>query len=266
MAKWQTKASFLPAHGRKLTLGLGLIGIGKPWGHHDPAVPDEPAVRDLLRTALDLGVRYLDTAPSYGISEERLSSFFRDLSRVERDNLVVATKCGEHWDPERAEPFVDHTYDALARSVEGSLERLGHIDFLQLHKTKPEALRSPDVERAFRYAESLGIRNVGASVSDAASAELALRTGLFSVIQCPLHPSALQFREFATRATQEGLLVTTNRPFGMGALLYGEQAMTAEEAFRFLAQQSFDGVVLTGTKSARHLEANWRAFHQALAA
>ena len=265
MVKWHTAAPFLPQGGRRLALGLGLIGIGKPWGHKDATVPDEDSAQRLLHTAFDLGIRYLDTAPSYGVSEQRLARFLNGLSAGQRDSLVVATKCGEHWDADKAEPFVDHSYDSLARSLETSLERLGSVDFLQLHKTSPEALRSAEVERAFRYAQSLGVRNVGASVSDLRSAELALHTGLFSVVQFPLHTASLQFRDIALRATGSGMLVATNRPFGMGALLYGEQATTAAEAFRFLAAQPFDGVVLTGTKSASHLQANWAAFHEALA-
>lgn len=264
MRKWHTAASFLPVSGRKLALGLGLIGIGKPWGHRDPTVPDDDAAQELLRAAFELGVRYLDTAPSYGVSEQRLSRFLHSLTPAQRGSLILATKFGEHWDADKAEPFVDHSYDALARSVDASLARLGAIDFLQLHKTTPEALGSPAVERAFRYAQSLGIPNVGASVSDLASAELALRTGFFSVVQFPLNPGSRQFQEIATRATHAGLLVASNRPFGMGALLYGEGATTAVEAFRFLAAQPFEGVVLTGTKSAEHLQANWEAFSAAL--
>ncbi len=128
-----------------------------------------------------------------------------------------------------------------------------------------EALRSREVERAFAYAGSVGVRNVGASVSDLAAATVALETGAFSVVQFPLNPESLQFRGVAAEATEAGLLVLTNRPFGMGRLLHEGPGLTPHAAFHFLQQEPYDGVVLTGTKSPGHLRENWAAFHAALA-
>lgn len=118
---------------RNVEFGLGLIGIGKPWGFANPEVPDERQALTLLERALALGVR--DTSPSYGVSEERLGRFLAALSSEERSQVRVATKFGEHWDTVKAEPFVNHSLDALKRSLDGSIERLGRIDLLQLHKT-----------------------------------------------------------------------------------------------------------------------------------
>ncbi len=265
MQRWSARASIFSPGSRRLALGLGLIGIGKPWGFRDDEVPPEAQARELLETAIELGVRFFDTAPSYGVSESRFGAFLQTLAPAARDGLTLATKFGEHWDAERGKPFVDHSYDALARSLDGSLAALGRIDFLQLHKTSPEALASGDVERAFRYAQSLGIRNVGASVSDLVSAEIALRSELFSVVQCPLNPESLQYQQIVAEASAAGLLVLTNRPFGMGRLLYEGSLLTPRAAFGFLAAQRFDGVVLTGTKAPAHLRENWAAFQHALA-
>lgn len=259
--RWSLRNPLFGPTGRRLTLGLGLIGIGKPWGHSGAAVPPEAQARQLLETAFTLGIRYLDTAPSYGVSEQRLSSFLDSLAPKQRASLTLATKFGEHWNSDTQQPFVDHSYDALTRSLDGSLERLGHIDVLQLHKTTPEILRSRDVERAFQYAHSLGISNIGASVSDLESAELALSLKSISVIQFPFNPASRQFTDIARRATAIGVLPVTNRPFGMGSLLYAEPPITQTAAFDFLNSQPFDGVVLTGTKSAQHLHENWAAFH-----
>lgn len=263
LPRWSLRNPPFPITGRRLALGLGLIGIGKPWGHTDDTVPPETQVQQLLESSFTLGIRYLDTAPSYGVSEQRLSGFLASLAPAQRASLTVATKFGEHWDADRQQPFVDHHYDALARSLDESLERLGHIDLLQLHKTTPEVLRSRDVERALDYAHSLGILNLGASVSDLESAELALSVQGFSVLQFPLNPASVQFHEIARRATVSGVLAVSNRPFGMGSLLYAEQPLTREAAFDFLKNQHFDGIVLTGTKSIEHLRQNWEAFYAA---
>jgi aryl-alcohol dehydrogenase-like predicted oxidoreductase len=259
--RWSLRNPLFGPTGRRLALSLGLIGIGKPWGHSGAAVPPEAQARQLLETAFTLSIRYLDTAPSYGVSEQRLSSFLDSLAPKQRASLTLATKFGEHWDSETQQPFVDHSYDALTRSLDGSLERLGRIDLLQLHKTTPEILRSRDVERAFQYAHSLGISNIGASVSDLESAEFVLSLKSISVIQFPFNPASRQFTDAARRATASGVLPVTNRPFGMGSLLYAEPPLTQRAAFDFLNSQPFDGVILTGTKSAQHLHENWTAFH-----
>jgi aryl-alcohol dehydrogenase-like predicted oxidoreductase len=243
--------------------GLGTIGIGRPWGYADATVPDEARARELLEAAWRLGVRYIDTAPSYGLAEERLGRFLHSLTAAERASVTIATKFGEHWDAVRAEPFVDHSYDALARSLDGSLQRLGRIDYLQLHKTTPNVLASDALARAWEYARSLGIENVGASVSDAESAELTVANPALTVIQAPYNFAQQTFEGVLTRAAGRAMLVATNRPFGMGRLLYERQEVSKQDAFAFVAARGFAGVILSGTKSPHHLEENWRAFSEA---
>lgn len=240
--------------------GLGLIGIGKPWGYANPEVPDERRAQELLERAWMLGVRYFDTAPSYGVSEERLGRFLAGLTAEERAGAEIATKFGEHWDAARGEPFVDHSYDALARSLDGSMRRLGRIDALQLHKTTPAVLRSEALARAWETARALGIGRIGASVSDAESAEMAAAEGAFGIVQAPYNFEQRAFADVLRRAAARGMVVAVNRPFGMGRLLYERPETSKADAFRFVAESGFAGVVLSGTKSAAHLEENWRAF------
>jgi len=247
----------------RLRFGLGTIGIGKPWGYANPEVPDERLVRELLERAWRIGVRYFDTAPSYGVSEERLGRFLASLSAAQRNSAEIATKFGEHWDAAQSEPFVDHSYDALAASLDSSVQRLGRIDSLQLHKTTPAALRSDDVERAFEYARSLGVARLGASVSDLESAELAVANPGFGIIQAPYNLTQQTFGDVLERASARGMLVAVNRPFGMGRLLYERREISKKEAFVAIAARNFHGVILSGTKSPDHLEENWQAFADA---
>jgi aryl-alcohol dehydrogenase-like predicted oxidoreductase len=255
-----------------VAFGLGLIGIGKPWGFRNPTVPDERQARALLERAFELGVRYFDTAPSYGASEERLGRFLQSLAPVERQSMTIATKFGEHWDSSRAEPFVDHSLAALRRSLDGSVSRLGKVDVLQLHKTTPEVLKSDDLARAWEYAASAGIGRLGASVSDLESAGMVLRDRGYSLIQLPFNAGHRIFggvvddagaRGLMDDTAARGLMVAVNRPFGMGEMLYGERALTKAQAFGFILERKFQGVILSGTKSPDHLEENWEAFQEA---
>ena len=248
----------------QLQLGLGLIGIGKRWGYVDPSVPDESSAIHLLESAYSLGIRYFDTAPSYGVSEERLGRFLRTLSATERRQIEVATKFGEHWDFERQEPFVDHSFDALKRSIDGSIERIGLPDALQLHKTTPDVLRSDALARAWEYAHLAGIPTLGASVSDLVSADIVLADSQYRLMQLPFNADNRKFEPVIRRAADQQVRVAINRPFGMGKLIHDQGAITQREAFAFVLGAQFVGVVLTGTKSVEHLRANVAAFREAV--
>jgi aryl-alcohol dehydrogenase-like predicted oxidoreductase len=242
---------------------LGLIGIGKPWGYANSEVPPERQARALLERAYELGVRYYDTAPSYGVSEERLAGFLNALTASERAGLRIASKFGEHWDAARNAPYVDHGFEALARSLDGSIGRLGRIDILQLHKTTPEVLRSRDLARAWEYARGCGIAVLGASVSDVESAGIALGEADYGILQLPYNRAQETFGGVIEAAVGRDMAIAVNRPFGMGRMLYENREISKADAFHFILQKGFSGAILSGTKSVQHLEENWRAFGEA---
>jgi aryl-alcohol dehydrogenase-like predicted oxidoreductase len=238
-------------------LGVGLIRIGREWGHVAQPVPSEAEALAFLEHAFAVGIRYFDTAPSYSLSEERFGRFLRGLGADVRRDLTIATKFGEHWNRDAGQPYVDHSYDALRRSLDRSLERLGHVDVLQLHKTMPDVLRSAELARAWDYARSLGIAMLGASVSDLDSAALAIADAQYRCIQLPLNKTNTRFESAVDEAARRGMFVAVNRPYAMGAMAPGP------DAFRYLLERRFDGVILTGTAKPQHLDQNLQAFRQA---
>jgi len=228
-------------------LGLGLLSIGRPWGHRGEGPPPERDAFALLEKAAALGIRFFDTAPAYGTSEAIFGRFLRESGA----HAVVSTKMGEWWDSESGTSTVDHSYDALARSIDRSLERLGRIDILQIHKATAACLAARDVSRAVEYARECGIREFGASVSDLAAAQAASESGWCSYLQFPFN----QANAALAPIFDLGLKCILNRPLAMGAI------QASAEAFAFIRRQAFEGVVLTGTKSTRHLVDNHAAFY-----
>jgi aryl-alcohol dehydrogenase-like predicted oxidoreductase len=249
-----------------ITLGLGLIGIGREWGHAAIHVPEEADVLAFLNGAYDLGVEYFDTAASYGSSEERLGKFLRTLSGEQRDRITVSTKFGDHWDDRTQNSYVDHSFDALRASLDRSFARLGKIDILQLHKTTPQVLKSDDLKRALDYARGKGVSVFGASVSDVESGRMVCESDVFSLIQCPYNTENTKFGEIIDLAEEKHKLVLVNRPFGMGKMLYNgaQEALDKNtrqiEAYKFILQKKFHGYILSGTKSLKHLRENLEAF------
>jgi aryl-alcohol dehydrogenase-like predicted oxidoreductase len=246
----------IAVNNRKVQLGLGMVGIGKPWGVAPHAPPSEREAIALLEFAYDLGIRYFDTAPSYGdgVSEERLGRF---LLGALRSDVIVATKFGEHWDASKGVPYADHSFDALRRSLDRSCRRLGRIDILHLHKTTPEALAGSQVARAWEYAVSLGIGRIGPSASDLQSARLAIADWRYRAIQLPYNAQYRLMEPAIADAAARGVWVAVNRPFAMGAMAGDRHA-----AFRFILRQPFEGVILSGTTSPEHLRENWEAFQK----
>lgn len=234
-------------------LGLGLLSVGRPWGQRREPPPPEAAAFALLETAVSLGMRCFDTAPAYGASEAILGRFLSRLGTA-RDSLFISTKMGESWDAGTDTSSVDHRHGALKASIDASLECLGRIDLLQLHKSNAQALLSPDVARAVEYARSCGIRQFGASVSDLAAAEAATRTAWCSYLQFPFNRTHTALADIFPLARKKGMKLLINRPLAMGAIA------ASPEAFAFVRAQDFSGVVLTGTKSVPHLRENYAAF------
>ena len=102
-------------------LGYGAFKIGRNEGIKYPSaydLPEEPAAGRLLNTVLDLGINYLDTAPAYGLSEERIG---RALAG-RRGEYVLSTKVGETFEAGRS------TYDFSSGAVRASVQRsLRHL-------------------------------------------------------------------------------------------------------------------------------------------
>jgi aryl-alcohol dehydrogenase-like predicted oxidoreductase len=109
------------------TRPLGRSGIGVPilaFGCGSRFLGyGEQASLAVLERALELGVRYLDTAADYGggESERRVGR----LLKQRRSEVFLATKV----------PMRARTRDLALREVEGSLRRLqtGHVDLLHVH-------------------------------------------------------------------------------------------------------------------------------------
>jgi D-threo-aldose 1-dehydrogenase len=132
----------------KTPVPLTRMGFGgAPLGNLYRKVSEEDAQAALL-AAYEVGVRYFDTAPQYGLgrSEER---FGKAMKVFGRDNIQLSTKIGRlllDCEPDEVTPeaFVDvpqkrivfdYTYDGVMRSYEASRQRMDirNADILLVH-------------------------------------------------------------------------------------------------------------------------------------
>jgi aryl-alcohol dehydrogenase-like predicted oxidoreductase len=116
-------------------LGFGCMGMSQSFG---PNPGDRGQMMNLLRTAVDLGVTFFDTAEVYGpfVNEELVGEALAPV----RDQVVIATKFGFAFDADGRQTGLSSRPDHIRHAVDGSLRRLGtdHIDLLYQHRVDPQ--------------------------------------------------------------------------------------------------------------------------------
>ena len=112
-------------------LGLGCMGMSQSYG----LPPDKQAMISLIRTAVERGITFFDTAEIYGpyTNEELVGEALAPV----RAQVVIATKFGIK--PENGQQVQDSRPERIKQSVEGSLKRLRTdvIDLYYQHRVDP---------------------------------------------------------------------------------------------------------------------------------
>jgi aryl-alcohol dehydrogenase-like predicted oxidoreductase len=113
-------------------LGLGCMGMSSSF----PPFPERREMIALIRTAVERGVTFFDTAQVYGpfTNEELVGDALEPI----RDRAVIATKFGFELSTGESRG-TDSRPDTIKRSVEASLRRLrtDAIDLLYQHRVDP---------------------------------------------------------------------------------------------------------------------------------
>ena len=184
-------------------LGYGSMGIRGPntWGVR---VVSEEAADEFLNSVLDAGINFIDTAPDYGISEQRIGQYISSR----RDEFYLATKCGCAYTQHEDHIEIDHVWKAevVQRNIETSLQRLRtyYVDVLQFHGGDAETLQREgliDLLRSFR--EQGMIKFIGASSALPHLPGL-IDLDVFDTFQIPYSCLAPQHHDLITRAAEAG--------------------------------------------------------------
>jgi aryl-alcohol dehydrogenase-like predicted oxidoreductase len=116
-------------------LGLGCMGMSANYG----TPPDRQDMIALIRSAVERGITFFDTAEVYGpfVNEELVGEALAPV----RQQVVIATKFGFDIDPETKERRGLNSRPAhIRQAVEASLKRLktDTIDLLYQHRVDPD--------------------------------------------------------------------------------------------------------------------------------
>jgi aryl-alcohol dehydrogenase-like predicted oxidoreductase len=152
-------------------LGVGAAEIGL-------RMVDDARAAQVLNTALEEGINFVDTAACYGISEELIG---RTIAH-RREEYVLSTKCGHVTGGYKGEPWTAKT---IGDSIDRSLVRLQTdcVDLLQLHSCEVAVLEKGEVLQALLDAQRAGkARFIGYS-GDNEAAQWAIESGHFDTLQ-----------------------------------------------------------------------------------
>ena len=210
----------------------------------------DDAYVELLREAFRLGIRHVDTAPSY--EQGWLAARLKEAEAPE--DLLVVTKIGRYQGDDGIE--YDFGPDQAVRSVHGSLEELGleHLPVLKLHDARPDdwdQIMAPNgLLAALRRLQTEGLVGaIGTAVGNADFAAMAAESGEFDIIGSYHHYTLLNqdaARRIHPHARRHNLGVINISPFGgnilgTGAIRgarysYREAAAEVLEAVRHMAR------------------------------
>lgn len=190
------------------TTGLRVSVVGFGAGSIGEEATAEHEVADLLAAALDAGVTLVDTARSYGLSEERLGR----LLEGRRDRVVLSTKVG-YGTP----GIPDWTGACITAGIDAALRRLrtDWLDIAHLHSCGVEVLERGEVVEALGRAVAAGKVRVAAYSGENEALDWAVTSGAFGSIQCSVSVVDQTALDGAvSRARAKGLGVLAKRALG----------------------------------------------------
>jgi len=179
---------------------MGLRGP-RTWGVR---VVSEEAAERFMNAVLDAGINFIDTAPDYGISEERIGRYISSR----RDEFYLATKCGCAYIQHEDHLEINHIWkrDVVERNLETSLRRLqtDYVDVLQFHGGDAETLdREGLIDLLLEFRAQGMIRFLGAS-SSLPHLPALIDLGVFDTFQIPYSCLAPEHHDLITRAAESG--------------------------------------------------------------
>ncbi len=230
-------------------IGFGAFKIGRNEGikyARGYRLPDEASVARLLGGVLDLGINYIDTAPAYGISEQRLGQAIAGR----RAELVLSTKVGETWADGRSS--FDFTAPGVRASVHRSLRRLRTdvIDIVFIHSSGDDLaiLRETDVVAELHELRDAGlVRAIGLSGKSIEGARAALTWA--DVIMVEYHLDDRSHAGIIAEAADADVGVVVKKGLASGRL-------DAGEAIRFILGTPGVGSLVVGSLDLDHLREN----------
>ncbi|MDT0341479.1 aldo/keto reductase [Streptomyces litchfieldiae] len=248
---------------------VGRIGFGAMRLASDGTIWEAPADREsavaLLRRAVELGVKLVDTADAYalGANEELIAEALHPCA----DDVVIATKGGVAR-PGPAEWVPLGRPEYLRQQAELSLRRLRRevIDLYYLHRVDPQVPLADQVGALAELRKEGKIRHIGLSEVTVGQVEEARGIAPIAAVQNLYNLTDRTHEAVVDHADRNGIAFVPFFPIAIGdhakadspvAAVAAEVGATpAQTALAWLLHRSPHVFPIPGTTSRAHLEEN----------
>ncbi len=171
-------------------IGLGTAGLGgNNWSGSIGSQSELDSITT-VRAALDEGINWIDTAPTYGLgqSEYLLGKILREIPS--NKHPYIFTKCGEEiFEGTNEKQRMNFSRNSLIKQVDDSLRRLGieRIDMLTVHHQSHHVSNSDDYWQTMNDLRQSGkVRYIGLSNHDLDRIKKYQSIGIINSIQIPM--------------------------------------------------------------------------------
>lgn len=224
-------------------IGLGTNAVG---GHNLFPNLDEEEGRDLVRTGLDNGINFLDTAFIYGPkrSEEIIGEVLKE--RGNRSEFVIATKAAHKFFGK--EVVIDNSPAFLKQSLEESLKRLqtDYIDLFYIHFPDQDTPKDEAVGLLKQLKDAGKIRAIGVSNFSIDQLKEANKDGYVDVYQGEYNLLSREAeQELFPYVTDKGISFVPYFPLASGLLTgkYDIHTKLAEKRGKFFKKELFEQTI-----------------------
>jgi aryl-alcohol dehydrogenase-like predicted oxidoreductase len=161
--------------------GLMVSALGYGGGHIGSGDLTEKQAERLLNAVVDAGITFIDTARSYGLSEERIGRY---LCEKRREEITVSTKVGYG-----VEGVPDWSFDAVYRGIDEARARLRTdvIDVVHLHSCDAATIETGAVTEALHRAREEGKIRVAAYSGENEDLRQAIYSRAFGAAQASVN-------------------------------------------------------------------------------
>lgn len=239
-------------------IGLGTVKLGRTQKlrYAQPfELPSEDEAAAVLNGALDAGINLIDTAPAYGLAEQRIGRHLADR----REEFVLTTKAGERFDEASGTSRFDFSSAGLTASVEQSLAalRTDRVDAVLLHSDGRdlEAMHDDAVAALQNLKQQGKARCIGLSGKTVEGSVAALRWA--DVLMVEFHADDVSQRAVMQQAKRRGVGVMVKKGLASGR-------HDPAEAVAFLMAEASVDTAVVGTRRLAHLVTNAQAAERAL--
>lgn len=224
----------------KTNFEVSIIGLG---GIPIQQCTQEEA-NELIKTAIEQGINFIDTARGYTVSEELIG---KALKQLNRDDYYVATKT------------MGRTYEAAKADFEISYKHLGvdAIDLYQFHNlAKKEdydiVMSEGGAMEFFKEMKQKGyIKEIGITSHSADLMDIALDSGEFATMQFPVNAVEYQGLPLLEKAKKLDIGTIAMKPIA-GGVLFNK----GEESLRYILENENLTVAIPGMYSIDEIMRN----------